>query len=254
MGRRLKSIEEVFDEIKLNISRRGKKPFVKYPLSSFDILIWDTSGLIDIIHSYRNNNVRNGACPSSLSDFLKNSTKIPLPFNVTTPHVTIEVDKHAQVKINDHVLEIPSEVRDFFTTYYGSFLDLNSYLESQGWEKEMCSYFVYLLSPHICSDCPKKYEEGLSLTDRQILSYFLNYSLKKRTRSIGVVTSDRHISEGVKLMRDIFSGRYVSEGGFLQFFISQDRTDSWEEDFNEVAEKMYVVSTRRKNGRKTYYW
>ncbi len=187
-----------------------------FSVDSIPMIVFDTSGLIDIATSIRRYNLchRNGIGDiryTSPDVFLRNlngASKI-----IITPYTYKEVEKHSHTILNRYTNELESPIVSF------SFYALEQYMAIASELKNSISldearYDAYWAAKYGCNGNEKKFLEGPSLTDKEILgtaSYLANAEIKgQRINPLIVVSSDAHILKGVEFLRKEFEDKYSS--------------------------------------------
>ena len=181
------------------------------------VLVMDTGGLIDIEAKVRQHNFtcvneeRIDSCIST-TYFLQNILKGRPMF--ITPKTYREIRNHEGMKLNGHVYELSPSTLNFsldsmvYSTQF--FIGLNQRVES-----DQIRYDAYWAARECCKDNPKKYAEGCSDTDKEILLAIANLSNSNPRNapqigvgSVVVVSSDSHVINGSEILKTEFDGRY----------------------------------------------
>lgn len=189
-----------------DIAKEADKSFEKLALP---IVFLDTSAIIDICRSARESHIgQNGNASSPLYEtyadhFLMNLAGKYQTLISSPTHS--EIVNHYSIKCNGNVREIQETlhpiIEKFFADYNrlkGTMLPLN--------DKE--KYDVYWTTKLSCIENEKKYFEGFSEVDRDILEnavlfskYFYNGDTKADV--VGIISADEHLSKGAKMLNDL---------------------------------------------------
>ncbi len=204
----------------LNVKSPGKleNDLLKHLSHASPIIILDTGGLIDIVQATRDfslyANGKRHLYPhyTRATSFLKNlSSKIPL---FITPKTYQEIQKHGEMRLNSHEVELSQIVVDYAlgATLSSARLIGNLTGESNFDEARYDAHWASL-EGSIGND--KKMNEKCSDTDKEILSVAAYLSTCYKPESPGqkinpvlVVSPDFHVINGSKFLRREFDEKY----------------------------------------------
>ncbi len=188
-----------------------------FSMDSIPVLVLDTGGLIDITttlrryaFSHRTGN-RNSRYEKTTS-FLNNlSQALSI---VITPKTYQEIQNHGRTRLNGHAIELTPRVVDFA---------LNTMTDSVGFVARLKSrvslddagYDAYWAAKEGCRGNTKKFLEGCSDTDKEILATAAYLSMSRMNGAINneinpvlVISPDTHIIKGLEFLKRGFDGRY----------------------------------------------
>lgn len=192
--------------------------------SEFPIAILDTGAIIDIVQATRRDKqFYRGKKPAKnvfmhAYDFLTHVNENVVPL-VVLPSVFTEVDLHRNVNLNGHTKELDEDTYQTVQDLMQSSTDLirrTNFVNDTIGDDDI-RYDIWNLSKQACQDFSKKYKEGYSDVDKDILAYAAYFSRaylrepdRKRIGRVLVISPDRHIIEGVNffLTDDELSKKY----------------------------------------------
>lgn len=174
------------------------------------VIVLDTGALIDIVHASRNydltfkgDKARNEIYANPVLFLMSLNDKAPF---VIPPLVMDEVESHGRCKLNSYRFELSDDVLGFTR---GLFLDSKNFLKTLESELELDEVGLdsYLISHVCCDESPKKKLEGVSRTDRQVIStaaYLATSHLKgyfyRKVNPVVILSSDAHCSLGTNFI------------------------------------------------------
>ncbi len=187
-------------------------------MESMPIAFLDTGGLFDIIASTRSYEfLHRGRCMENVAycnalEFLKSINKeCPL---ILTPLIFEEIIRHDSVKLNNYQSEVPSFVMNYIRKLAQDSIDFMIGTNTQILRDDV-RYDIHWVAQECCKENSKKYLEGFSLADKDLLTNaaFLSKSNIKSKEKINlgpilVLSSDKHLENGVSFLSKEFSEKY----------------------------------------------
>ena len=181
-------------------------------------LVLDTSGLIDVVRSARRSRLGRNCELDEIyrnpANFLKHiDQQQPI---LVTPKIAREIGRHLRVKLNKYNSEIPANVGALALGFYSEAIDVKEKLNPLT-DFDNIRYAIYWLSKRAFNPGHKKNTEGFSEADREILTFATSLASAERLEveksirpfPVGVITSDSHVLEGIKLLPEYgFFGVY----------------------------------------------
>lgn len=204
----------------LNIKRPQnlEVELLDYANKTSPVIILDTGGLIDIVQSTRNFSLNGNGHVAKYPQygrataFLRHiGARIPV---LITPKTNQEIQNHIGVRLNSHELEVSPALTEY------SFDLMSNSVRFMGGVKGETSlddtrYDAHWAALEGCKGNLKKKEEGCSDTDKEILiaAAYLSQcrhpgNNPNKINPVLVVSPDLHITEGAKLLRREFDGKY----------------------------------------------
>ncbi len=196
----LKTLKDILKDADKLLSKR-----------SFPIVFLDTSAVIDICKSSRNEKLKQNSKREKLpwheiyiDHFLMNfASKYE---TIISPLTYSEIKDHYKVKCNSHSWEIDKGVYFLMRKFFEDYKRLKNFCNIPPDDKER--YDVYWATKLCCSDNKKKNLEGFSEVDREILTdalLFSEYFMKDNEKADPVVifSSDEHILKGVGMLNKL---------------------------------------------------
>ena len=203
---KLKTLKDIIKDANKSLS--GK---------SFPIIFLDTSAVIDICKSSRNEILEQNSRKRSLPLYevradhffkkLGNMYKV-----VVSPLAYSEMEEHYNVKYNSHSWEINRGVCALIKKFSKNYEELKEFCDLPVGERER--YDVYWTTKFCCMDNKKKNLEKFSKVDIEILNNTLLFSEhfvkdNQRADPTVVFSSDAHILEGAKMLKELGYGNIL---------------------------------------------
>ncbi|MEX0920453.1 MAG: hypothetical protein WDZ69_02620 [Candidatus Pacearchaeota archaeon] len=185
--------------------------------SDNSLLVLDTGGLIEIANKAREYNLvsrgkdvnPNYMRATSFLDYISENVGI-----IITPKTYQEIQDHGRMKLNGHTQELTPRIVDRSLEIMIGSEEYISGLEC-GLEPDQARYDAYWASKEGCNGNSKKYVEGCSETDKEILStvaYLSNCNVgdssEEGRENLLVLSSDDHIILGSEFLKKNFKDRY----------------------------------------------
>jgi|APSaa5957512622_1039677.scaffolds.fasta_scaffold80496_1 hypothetical protein len=171
------------------------------------VIILDTGGLIDIVQSAKVTKGGNESDPKycDAKRFLTGISKEK--GLLITPGVYEEIMRHLKVKLNSYESELPDCIRPLIVDGLSRFNLARKVLQMNGKSDDEIRYDSVLACNAAFERDSKKGLEDYSLADGEIV-YFAALMAAgtiggKRNYPVEVITSDAHISEGIKKMKQL---------------------------------------------------
>lgn len=172
------------------------------------IVFLDTSAIIDICHSAREEEIRQrGKKGMSLQEIYADHFLMNLAGKFQTlvsPSTHSELTKHYCVKLNGHSKEIKETVCPIIDKFLLDYDRLKGFALSNV-PDDSDRYKVYWVTKLSCAENCKKDLEGFSNVDRELLDsavLFSKYFSKdgRKAHPVAIFSSDEHIFKGVEML------------------------------------------------------